>query len=113
MATYVLITQSEINLKISKSDLLVSSKPGVSTREISESSISEIENLKTDISLVQDSKPCPAIPLMPETTSMNYIVFNVWSINCVRKILTVLLPEPLGPMRLEIGSIFQGMHKPK
>ena len=71
------MSQSEIILKISASDLSVSSKPGVSTKQISVSRISGIETLKTEISFVQDLRPCPAIPVMPVTISMNYFTRSV------------------------------------
>ena len=42
-------------------------------RVILELSISEIENVMAEISVVEDVKPCPAIPSTPVATSMNYL----------------------------------------
>lgn len=61
----------DIILKISTSDLLVSSKPGVSTKQMSESRSSGKDSLTTDISLVQDSRVCPTLPCTPVAISMN------------------------------------------
>lgn len=67
---YVLVNQSEIIFKMSTSDLFVSSKPGVSTKHRLRPGN---ESLMTEISLVHDSNPCPAMPVIPVTISMNYL----------------------------------------
>lgn len=69
---YVLFSQSEIISKMSASDLFVSSKPGVSTKQTSQSLSSGKESLMTEIWPVYDCKPCPALPAVPVAISMNF-----------------------------------------
>jgi len=54
-----------------KSDLFVSSKPGVSTKQISESTSPGNEMAETW--LVKDAKPCPTIPVILVANSMNFL----------------------------------------
>ena len=65
---YALINHLEIILKVSTSDLFVSSKPGVSTKQRSSPGN---ENLMTEISVVKDFRPFPANPVNPVAVSMN------------------------------------------
>ena len=96
----MLFNQSEIILKICTSDLFVSSKPGVSTKQMSESAIPGKESLMTEISLVLDSKLCPTIPSMPVAISMNFEEVKKSENMRRTPILTELLPAPVGPMML-------------
>src|SRR6266545_2772908 len=98
--TYVLLSQSEIILKIWASDLSVSSKPGVSTKQISESTSPGNESLMTETSLVKDAKPCPTNPVSPVTSSMNLYDLKNRS-NRIMLQLTELFPDPVGPMTLK------------
>jgi hypothetical protein len=82
---YVPLSQSEIIVKTSRSDLFVSSKPGESTRQMSEMPRSGSDSLKTEILLVQDAKLCPTRPSIPVATSMNYVASGNHSTMGMRK----------------------------
>lgn len=64
----------EIALKVFSSFPFVSSKPGVSTKHMSESTISGNVNRIMEIFSVHDSSECPASPDLPVAISMNFSV---------------------------------------
>src|SRR6266545_790484 len=94
-----LISQSDIILKISKSDLWVSSKPGVSTKHKFSPGY---ESLTTEISLVQEFKACPAIPVIPLAISMNFGQHQYLVHPSIYERHTELFPVPVGPITLKM-----------
>ena len=79
--SYVDLSQSATILRISTSDLCVSSNPGVSTNTRSPKAISGIENLTLLTLLVHDSRLCPT------PVSRPVIIFMNWCYQCSAEIV--------------------------